>query len=209
MVEWRWWRARGSAAEYGPDPQGPSVDEAASEGVAMAEQAAVMALKNRVLVSAHTEPDGFEPEEFLPAAEQILQGLARESREAAERTRMDRRNASTLRGRSIHQHDYRRGDVENLILREESFDEVAQRLELYATDQSRLLMLIERARAQAWGELAREMERLLDRAETLEFGDENYAAEREARLNDFIVIDLLNLRREAERPSADAADQPN
>lgn len=205
-MTWRFWRARERSVDYGPDPAPPTVDEAADEGIAMAEQAALMAVKNRILVDAHRGDEGFDPTVYLDAAREILLGLAAESHEAAERTRLDRRNASLLKGRSIHQHDYRRDDVDNLLLRERSFETVAERLIEIAADDIRLLVFVERARERAWEELARQMEHVLDRAEVREFGDENYAAEREARMRDFIAVDLFRLQMQAQRNTQVAAD---
>ncbi len=207
MADWRFWRKRHTSEPYGPDPEPPTVDEAAAEGVAMAKQAAVMALKNRILVSAHVSPDEFDVAEFMEVAREIVEALAREEIEAAERSRIDRRNASLLKGRGIHQHDYRRHDVDNLVLREESFEAVADRLREVATDDERMRELVIRARDQAWAELAREMERSLDRAEVLEFGDENYEQEREARLREFMAIDLFRLQMKAQRGQSTGADE--
>ena len=210
MAKWQFWRTRSTGDAYGPDPDLPSVDEAAAEGVAMAKQAAVMALKNRVLVSAHVSPDEFDVAEFIEVARDITEALAREEDQLAERSRTDRRNAALLKGRSIHQHDYRRHDVGNLVLREQTFEAVASRLREVRADDEKMRELVIRARDQAWAELAREMERSLDRAALLEHGDDDYEAEREQRLREFMAIDLFRLQMKAQREARDrAAEEAN
>lgn len=199
MADWRFWRKRVTSGPDYPEYEPPSADEAALEGVAMAKQAAVMALKNRILVSAHTGPDEFDVAEFIEVARDIIETLARESDEAAERTRVDRRNAALLKGRGRHQHDYRRQDVDNLVLREQSFELAAKRLREVKADDDRMRTLVIRARDHAWAELAREMERSLDRAELLEFGGEDYESGREDRLRQFMTVDLFRLQMKSQR----------
>lgn len=199
MADWRFWKSRSRRVDYGDDIELPALDDAAAEGFAMAKQAAVMALKNRILVSAHTAPEEFQVSEFVEVARDIVRGLAMEEEETAERSRNDRRNAALLKGDAIHQHDYRRDDVGALELRSETFDEVASRLRAAADDDERMRSIVIRARDQAWAELAREMERSLDRAELIEFGDENYAAERDNRLREFVTVDLFKLQMKAQR----------
>lgn len=199
MAAWRFlrWGRRDDEVDF--DREAPTLEDATAEGVAMAKQAAVMSLKNRILVSAHTTPDEFDVDEFIEDAREIVEGLAKESDDAAERTRADRQNAALLRGRPIHQHDYRRQDVDNLVLREESFAAVAARLREVKSDDERMRELVIRARDQAWAELAREMERSLDRAALLEHGDEDYAEHRDERLREFMAIDLFRLQMESQR----------
>lgn len=199
MVSWRFWKSRGGGVDYSDDVELPTLEDAATEGVAMAKQAAVMALKNRILVSAHTTPEEFQISEFVEVAREIVRDLAVEEDEAAERSRLDRRNASLLKGRGIHQHDYRRRDVGALELRERTFEEVAERLREAANDDERMRGIVVRARDQAWAELAREMERSLDRTELIEFGDADYAEKRDDRLREFVTIDLFKLQMKAQR----------
>ncbi|MFM6973991.1 MAG: hypothetical protein ACKOXM_02460 [Agromyces sp.] len=199
MADWRFWRKPDTRIDYGPDPEPPSLEEATAEGVAMAKQAAVMALKNRILVSAHTAPDEFDVAEFMEVARDIVEALAVESDEAAERTVRDREAAALLKGRGMHQHDYRRRDLDNLNLRIESFEAVAARLREVTADDNRMRELVIRARDQAWAELAREMERSLDRAALLEHGDDQYEAERDQRLREFLTVDLFRLQMKAQR----------
>lgn len=185
--------------EFARDEPLPTVDDATAEGVAMAKQAAVMALKNRILVSAHTAPEDFKVEDFMDIARDIAEGLACESDDAAARTRDDVKKAEVLRGRGIHQHDYRRMDLDNLELREKSFEAVAARLREVKNDDERMRELVIRARDQAWAELAREMERSLDRTALLEHGDANYEAERDERLREFVTLDLFKLQMQSQR----------
>lgn len=207
MAGWRFW---GRASKEVPvsEAHQPSIEDAAAEGVAMALQAAVMALKNRILVSAHTEPDEFEIDLFIEDARDILEGLARESDEAAQRTRHDREAAALLRGRGMHQHDYRRRDLGLLTVREQSFQQVASTLREHAAGEDSLRQLVVAARDQAWAELAREMERRLDRTALLEHGDEHYAEERDERLREFLNVDLFRLQMQVQQSATHTDEHP-
>jgi hypothetical protein len=70
---------------------------------------------------------------------------------------------------------------------------IADRLVDHSENEAWVEEFIRRAHAMAWGELAREMERSLDRTEVMVFGDENYEQEREKRLKEFKNINLAQL----------------
>lgn len=198
-----WWKRASSRKnpriDYGPDPEPPSVEEAAEEGMAMALSAAAMAIKNRILVSAITTEDTFDHDEYLPAAKEIVDTLREEARGSAELARRERESAETLKGTPRHQHDYRRTDVANLELRENTNREIADRLDKMRGDDDALRELIERGRDAAWGELAHEMQNTLERVELAEYGGPNYESERDERLRAFIAVDLFQLQIKSQR----------
>ena len=182
-----------------PEGEIPSLEDAAGEGFAMAEQAAVMALKNRILVTAHVSQDQFDLKRYERELRDILTALAKEQEAAVALVRKERAVASTLRGRPVHQHDYRQIDLEKLRLRERSSAIIAERIRAKRGDGQWLRSMVERARDDAWAELAREMERSLDRTEETEFGGPDYEIGREDRLRKFVTVDLFRLQLDAQR----------
>ena len=152
-----------------------------------------MAIKNKILVQAITQPDAFDPSIFLVPAKEVVTTLAVENLEMAASVAADLQRARRLRGEAISKDDYRRGDVNNLTIRQGSHEAVARMLKGKLEDDHWLRQLITEAHDLAWSELSREMERSLDRKEALEFGGENYEEDREARLRQFINLDLAQL----------------
>ncbi len=199
------WRKRQRAAEEFLH-ETPSLDDAADEGLGMALSAASMAIKNRILVSAITTDDSFDHDEYLVDAREVLGQLAKESLAGAELAKRERKNAEKLRGRPLHQHDYRQVDVDKLTLRIDAGREIARRLRAIAADAREARELIERARVSAWAELAREMDQRLAVVARLEHPDEAYPEEREARLNELIQVDLMKLQMRAQRGDSENAD---
>lgn len=191
MVEWRLWRKRDSPVDATPAAQ--AVQDAAADGLAMTKQAALMAIKNRILVETITKPEGFDPQQFLDVAREIVDGLIEQSLASAALLKDEIRRAKRLSGEAMTKDDYRRGDVLNLTIRKESLELVAAQLRERETDDETMLALVTEAHGMAWAEISREMERSLDRVEAIEFGDENYEQERERRLKAFITLDLAQL----------------
>ncbi len=193
MVNWRFWRSRRGDSIPSSDYPLPTVEEAADDGEAMALQAALMSVKNIILVQAITTPEGVEVANFVEPAREVVTDLIKESRESASRIQEDINRAQRLRGEARYRDDYRRGDLGNLTVRRDTLELVADRLSDRLEEKQWLTNLIEKAHAMAWEEISREMERSLDKAEVLEFGDENYELERETRLREFKNINLAEL----------------
>ena len=192
MADWRIWRKESIPAEPSPEVL-EAISTSAEDGLAMARLGAVMAVKNKILVQAITQPDAFDPSIFLEPAKEAVTTLAVESLESAAMVSADLKRARKLRGEAHSQDDYRRGDVKNLTIRLGSLEIVAQKLKDNLEDEEWLRALITEAHGLAWAELSREMERSLDRKEAIEFGFENYEEDRDARLRQFINLDLAKL----------------
>ncbi|MEY4532856.1 MAG: hypothetical protein RI926_625 [Actinomycetota bacterium] len=192
MADWRIWRKESSPVEPSPDIL-QSIETSAEDGFAMARLGAVMAVKNKILVQAITQPDAFDPGLYIDPAKEAVTVLALESLETAAIVSADLKRARKLRGEAMYRDDYRRGDVNNLTIRLRSLEAVAHRLKEKLEDEQWLRALITEAHGLAWAELSREMERSLDRKEASEFGDENYEEDRESRLRQFINLDLAQL----------------
>ena len=192
MATWRIWRKKSVVADPVEETL-PSIDDAAEDGFAMAKQAAIMAVKNRILVQAITQPEAFDPEVFITPTKEIVTTLAVESLETAAIVEGDLKRARKLRGTANYRDDYRRADVSNLTVRLGSLEKVAMMLKQSIENEQWLRELITEAHGLAWAELSREMERSLDRTEALEFGGENYEDERTDRLRQFINLDLAQL----------------
>lgn len=192
MANWRIWRKNSTPAVPTPEIL-EAIETSAEDGLAMARLGAVMAIKNKILVQAITQPDAFDPSIFLVPAKEVVTTLAVENLEMAASVAADLQRARRLRGEAISKDDYRRGDVNNLTIRQGSHEAVARMLKGKLEDDHWLRQLITEAHDLAWSELSREMERSLDRKEALEFGGENYEEDREARLRQFINLDLAQL----------------
>ncbi len=192
MADWRIWRKNSAPAEPTPEIL-EAIETSSDDGLAMARLGAVMAIKNKILVQAITQPDAFDPSIFLPPAKEIITTLAVENLEMAAVVAADLKRARKLRGEAMSKDDYRRGDVNNLTIRQGSLEEVARRLKDNLSNEQWLRELITEAHSLAWAELSREMERSLDRKEAIEFGGANYEEERDDRLRQFINLDLAQL----------------
>ncbi|WP_298120086.1 hypothetical protein [uncultured Aurantimicrobium sp.] len=192
MAGWRLWRKEPVIDEPTPEVL-ESIETSAEDGLAMARLGAVMAVKNKILVQAITQPDAFDPGIFIDPAREAVTTLAVESLETAAIVSADLNRARKLRGEAMYRDDYRRGDVKNLTIRLGSLEKVAESLKDNLENEEWLRALITEAHGLAWAELSREMERSLDRKEVSEFGDENYEEERSTRLRQFINLDLAQL----------------
>lgn len=189
MLDWRIWRGKMSAVNY----QLPTVEDSAADGYAMARQAALMELKNRILIHAIRQPGAVDTDLFIAPAGEVLSQLSREHQELAEKLEKKLARARKRSGEAEYGDDYRKIDVKNLVVRKQSLELVAAQLAEQIHDVELVQSLIQEAHSQAWAELSREMERSLDRTEALEFGDEHYEDERDNRLRQFINLDLAQL----------------
>lgn len=138
---------------------------ALDEGLLLAERAAVLAIRNRIEVATlGREGRDFTPESFRADAKAELESLAEEQESIARRLEEER---MTVRGRfgvANSHHDYRRGDRANLRLRARGAKLLAEMLRARAVDQEFLDHLIERARQDAWRDVAGQLKRHLDAA---------------------------------------------
>ena len=191
-----------------PEAPQPSFDDMLAEGLMVAEAAGRMALRNRFIVVALRGDEPFEPERASAAAREVLYELVQEADEVAERTADERETAARRDGRSSHEHDYRRADGPNLRRREKVYAAIATELWKRRSDPEFLAALAERAREEAWEEVAGAIDARLAR----EWGewpqievDEAYEAERDVRVHD-LLIDLDRDVRAAEAARARRAE---
>ena len=171
----------------------PTIEEAADDGEQMALQAALMAIKNRILIEAITTTQTVRSEKFLTVAGEIIRELIEECHSEQVRIARTLEAAKKKRGLADSGTDYRRGDTANLRLRLNAGIEVEKRLVSLASDSTALLRLIERAHERAWDEISCEMERSLNRRVALHRKDAKYVAERESRVRALIDNDLAQL----------------
>jgi hypothetical protein len=172
----------------------PTIAEASDDGEKMAIQAALMALKNRILIQAITTKDTVRSTQLLAPAREIFAELIHESRSDQERIARNLDTAKKKRGLAEGGTDYRRGDVANLTLRLNAGIEVERRLNELSADTEAMLAFVGRAHELAWDEISKEMERSLNRRVALHIEDANYAVERDARVTELIETDLARLR---------------
>ena len=192
MANWRIWR-KNRPPVVSAEEIAESIESSAEDGFSMARLGAVMAVKNKILVQAITQPDAFDPSIYIEPAQEAVTTLAVESLESAETLGQDLKRARSLGGKARSGDDYRRGDVNNLTIRLGALEKIAERLKVCLQDEQWLRELITEAHSLGWAELSREMERSLDRKEASEFGGENYEDERGDRLRQFINLDLAQL----------------
>lgn len=179
-----------------PSPEPASVEEAAEEGLMLAQYASRMAVKNRVLMDGLAADVPFDVARYSAAAAAELDKLARESEAAAVRLHAIAEDVTSVGGRSDHVHDYRSADVDNLDHREQLSLLVANYLRERARDEEYLARLVDDARQDAWRELAESIEKRLDSTPRLDPDDEEYRRDRSVRMALVVVDDLMKLAQE-------------
>lgn len=179
-----------------PEVEPLTFEESYAEGLLVSEAAGRMALKNRIIVMALRGEEPFDAARAAAAAREVLHELVREMDEVAEWSAAERESASQRDGRSAHQHDYHRADAWNLRLRERVNAAVAARLTELRSDDAYLADFAERARQEAWAEIAGEIDQRLAREWPQIEIDEAYERERDERMRG-LELDL-------ERELADA-----
>jgi len=192
MVESRWWRNLFSHS-HDHELVLPEVEDAAEEGEAITIQAALLALKNRMLVSALRHDEPFVPANFYDGAREEVQALVAETRQQSAQLQQSISRAFRLKGDARYHSDYRRQDTPNLEHRRDVLELIADRLSEHASDEEWIDELVHRAHQMAWAEISREMELSLRRKDRMIFGDENYEVEREQRLAEFKQLDLADV----------------
>ena len=195
-----------------PEAPQPTFDDMLAEGLMVAEAAARMTLRNRFVMLALRGDEPFEPERASAAAREVLYELVQEAEEVAERTADEREAAARRDGRSSHEHDYRRADGPNLRRREKVYAAISTELWKRRSDPEYLAALAERARGEAWEEVAGAIDARLAREWSgwpqIEV-DEAYEAERDVRVHDLLEdLDRDLQAAEAERARRAAAADP-
>ena len=165
-----------------PEVEPLTFEESFAEGLLVSEAAGRMALKNRIIVMALRGDEPFDAVRASAAAREVLHELVQELDEVAEWSAAERESAAQREGRSAHQHDYHRADAWNLRLRQRVNAAVAERLTELRNDDAYLAEFAERARQEAWEEIAGVIEaRLAQEWPEIEI-DEAYERERDDRM---------------------------
>lgn len=175
-----------------PKPPRPTLQGALGEGLMLAEYASRMSVKNDIEIGALTGNERYDAERYRATARNALLALAEESGEAAERIGRQRRWAAYLDGHAEHIHDYHPADEVNLERREELSGVLADALRERADDDDYLSTLVERAREDAWAEIAAEITGSL-RATHITV-DTDYLRDRDERMRRLVAEDLARLR---------------
>jgi hypothetical protein len=188
-----------------PEVEPLTFEESFAEGLLVSEAAGRMALKNRIIVMALRGDEPFDAVRASAAAREVLHELVQEMDEVAEWSAAERESAAQREGRSAHQHDYHRADAWNLRLRQRVNAAVAERLTELRNDDAYLAEFAERARQEAWEEIAGAIEaRLAQEWPEIEI-DEAYERERDDRVRS-LTLDLQREVTEA-RQRREALDE--
>ena len=100
--------------------------DAIAEGVSIADAAARLAVRNRILVDTIARNEPFDPERVAPFARETLLALAAEQEAAADLTRKQRKKAWGKYSDPDGTHDYRDRDTRNLRRRQRQYTGVAK-----------------------------------------------------------------------------------
>lgn len=136
-------------------------EQAIDEGHLLADRAARLEVRNRIEVETIGRGRDFDPEEFRADAVAVLHQLADEQDAIAARLDVERRLARGRDGYAISEHDYQRSDRRNLRRRAKAARIMAAELRAYADDRDRVGDLVERARQEAWRDVAGQMQKKL------------------------------------------------
>ena len=153
----RWRSTRGGGgpgSSADPAPVDPAaLERATGEGLLIARAAAVVSVANRIVVRALRDDDVFDHDETAASVRRTLHRLAEEQRYQNTRIGAARAKALRSKGRSRHQHDYRKGDDETLWFREKTYVAVADRLDALRDDDEYVDDIVQAAVARAWGDV--------------------------------------------------------
>lgn len=136
-------------------------EHAIDEGLLLAERAARLEVRNRIEVETIGRGRAFDPEEFRRDAVEVIHQLADEQDAIADRLEVERRLARSRDGYAYNEHDYRRADRRNLKARARAARLMATELRAFAGDPDHVADLVERAREEAWHDVAGQMQKKL------------------------------------------------
>ncbi|MGV8897032.1 MAG: hypothetical protein ACOH10_06730 [Rhodoglobus sp.] len=192
----RWFRRR-SSVELGtyvaPKPTDPPpVARIVDDGVLIAESLIVMTLRNHMIVDALRDKRDFDAEALAGLATRELAALADNEWETAERLMMQRENV-VVDGAWLDDPDTLSDNRRESRRREAVHRAMSAAFASRAVNRDILLGLVERARAEAWDEVAVV---LLDRTIEDPVRDRDYDAQRNERLGAFLALDLSELAAE-------------
>jgi hypothetical protein len=189
-----------------PDPEPAALEDQVSEGMMLAQFAARMALKNQIVIGTLTDPAPYNTERYADAARSVLEEQALESDESARLAEDERMTATGREGVGQHQHDYRESDTANLLRRQRVHTTVAERLRAMKDDPEYLGGFIERARDDAWGDIAGAITARLDQewpaitgGRNGEIGEFDDSPRKQRQRTRQLQKDLAKLARERDR----------
>ena len=179
-----------------PEPlSADEIDAAIADGLLIARFSAVLALKNRLIVSALRDDESFDRTRAARAAREVLEELAEEHENNLEHAQEVIEEAQSDRGVARHQHDYKARDLELLSARRRVYREVAESIRRDGADDVAVALLVDDARKRTWEEISREIEARLDqvRASSNLVVDEDYRRHRAERMRRVREFDLWEL----------------
>ena len=184
-----------------PEPKVPSVAEATSDGLMLAEHAGRMTLKNIIIVGALRGPGSYDAAQYLDAAAGVLAELAEEFEEDGERVARALQSIENRPGSAARAHDYRSADTENLRMRRTVLRSLVEHLRGRRDDRAYLADLIESARKDAWADISRVVQDGLDRSAIVV--DATYERARPDRMR-LLAADLVALAAQRNRAGEEA-----
>lgn len=151
-----------------PEPVEPApVERVVEEGLLIALTAVRMQVKNHFIVAAIRDDQSYEPEVLAEYARNEIEILAEQNVKLA-RDQLTARNIGIYRG-------------------------VADALREVAADDERIAATVEQSRQEAWQEVSGAVAKTLA-ARAVDPRDPDYAADRDARLRELIVVDFVKLQ---------------
>ncbi|MFT4123668.1 MAG: hypothetical protein QM635_07550 [Microbacteriaceae bacterium] len=186
-------RKRRNLGRYEPPPprEPPPLERVVEDGVLIAFSSVRMTLRNRIIVDALRERADLDREALAALAGELVEQLAEQEWEAAERLRL----RYELRARELYLDDDEAEAMREDRRRDTVHRALSEALAARADDPVELAALVERSREEAWVEIAAFLQK---RAEAQVEGvvavpDPGYAAEREDRIAVFLALDLAAL----------------
>lgn len=180
--------------------------EAIEEGLAIAEAAARLSVRNHILVESIAHDENYDPDRVGEFARATLIALADEQQDAAALVRRQRKAAWGKYTDSHGTHDYRDRDTRNLRRRQRQYLGVAKELRRRADDPHAVRALVEEARDAAWGDVESNLQRRLRVEGMRPENDPDYDNMREARMQALRLVDLPRLRAHRRRLAEGAAE---
>ena len=190
----RWLRKRkdlGLGTYVAPESVDPPLAErVASEGLAIAESAIRLAIRNRIIVDSLRDRQGFDTAPLLAWAAAEFETLADREAEAADRLR-DRHDWPANESPWPEHADDIDAQRRELSWREDARRATAAAFRAAAGDDRRLITMVERARIEAWEDVAGV---LIERVDAASYRpDPAYETERSTRMAELVALDLSAL----------------
>ncbi|MDM7884664.1 MULTISPECIES: hypothetical protein [Curtobacterium] len=178
---------------------------AVDEGFLIARAAVTVAVANRIITNALRDQGYFDHALIAEATREELHRMAEEQRGDAARMREIRATSSKQKGRSRHQHDYKRGDDLKLRTREATYEQLATMLDRRRDDQGFVDGIVLHARARAWDDIGTTVVGRLGWAQR---PADDYEVGRDERLQQMLDEDFATLLAEHPTGAGSPANTP-